>query len=90
MTIQERIKSILLCRKFRWTSSRRLLMVAQEAGLLVDLMHRTEDLLLFSPIPTVLQGTDSLALGGAVVPQRIWIPLMELSKFLQATYGKVV
>jgi len=32
----------------------------------------------------------SLALGEPVVPRRVWIPSVKLSKFLQAAYRKVI
>jgi len=36
-------------------------------------------------------GADrSLALGELVVPRRVWIPSVKLSKFLQAAYRKVI
>ena len=49
--------------------------------------------------PTVLQphrlryapgAGRSLALGEPVVPRRVWIPSVKLSKFLQAAYRKVI
>jgi len=58
MTVRKRVKLILLFRRFRRASGRRLLVVARGAGLLVDLMRGTEVLLPFSLLLSVLQETD--------------------------------
>jgi len=70
----------------RRAPGQRLLVVAREAGLFVDL----DTWVLKSSAPSahyrqVLGGTG-LALSEPVVPRRVWISLVKLPEFLQTAY----